>query len=155
MTVLEKEAYLRREGCIALPTNCITGSLPGQNNKENSASTACADARGRRFVNIYTIYTYTYMLVAKQQKTGFVKQRWTNTHITQWHAYIPTYIPTYLHTYIPTYKILQTLHTHVLMKRKNRTWLYLKMKPPWSSRSVSHPRKLATLGGCQNNQLSW
>jgi len=126
-----------------------------------------------------SVYIYIHMLIARQQKRGFVIQEWTNT-------YISTYLHTYIHTYIHTYKILQptfhykqtyglmitnkrlntyrptalhsyiytTLHnsptlqplpylpnptlpytytipTHVQWKSKNRTWLYLKMRPPW------------------------
>jgi len=64
----------------------------------SSASTARADARGRRFVYTY-IYTYSDCKATAEEEI-YIIQGWTNTHIP---ICLHTYIHTCTHTYISTY----------------------------------------------------
>ena len=104
------------------------------------------------------------------------------THLNAYiHTFIHTYIPTYKHTQsykpykfynatlqilqtlpYPTYFTLQTLHyttpannTHMCNENKKRTLMYLIVKPPLEGRGVLPPWKPATLGGCQNNKITY
>jgi len=64
------------------------------------------------------------MLIARQQKRGFVIQGWTNTHIPPClHNYLHTYIPTYLHT--KSYKPYIPLQTDKQNNAFKRTPTYI------------------------------
>jgi len=52
--------------------------------------------------------------------------------------------------------VLKTLYLHTIhtcaMTIENTSLFYLKIKPPSEGRGILSPRKLASLGGCQNHK---